>query len=282
MIRFLAVLAVAASLAAGLAPPARADAAAAAPAARLTGWNWIIGSRLVGPPPRVAYLGLDAFDAPKRYVAAANRNGTRTWCYLSVGSVEDWRPDAARFVALDKAERAAGRPAIIGRPYDGWPGERWLNVARFRVFLPLLAARMELCRDKGFAMVEFDNLDGYQANTGFRITRGETIAFAKALAATARGLGLVPMQKNVPELAATLEPHFGALLFESCVLYNFCPGARRYVAAGKPVFDAEYPEDWKDAGRTFDRPAACRTAAKAGVDMIVKKLDLGPWIRRCP
>ena len=282
MIRFLSVLAVAASIAAGIAPPANADPAAGSKPARLTGWDWVIGTRPAGPPPRVAYLGLDAFDTPKGYLAKARANGTRTWCYLSVGSVEDWRPDAARFEALDKAERAAGRPAIIGRDYDGWPGERWLNVARFRVFLPLLAARMELCRDKGFDMVEFDNLDAYQANTGFRITRSQTIAFAKALATKARRLGLVPMQKNVPELAATLEPHFGALLFESCALYNFCPGGRRYVAAGKPVFDAEYPEDWKDAGRTFDRTAACRAADKAGVDMIIKKLDLGPWIRRCP
>lgn len=278
--RVLAILAlcVAAALAAMGPSPARAETAAPAP---LSGWDWMIGGGLPAKPPRVAYLGLDAFDAPKSFVAAARRNGTHTWCYISVGTIEDWRPDLAEFEALDRAERQAGRPAIIGRPYGDWPGERWLNVSRFRVFLPLLGERMALCRDKGFDMVEFDNLDAYQHRTGFRITRAQTIAFAKALAATARDHGLEPIQKNVPELVGALEPHFAALLFEDCVLYDFCPGGRRFVAAGKPVFDAEYPQAWRDEGRRFDRRAACATAAKAGVDLIVKKLSLGAWVRRC-
>ncbi len=266
-----------------LAPsPATASETARADAAALPTWDWIIGiDKLPSPPPAVEFLGLDGFDAPQRYVVDAGERGIRTWCYLSVGTIENWRPDRKAFEALNEKEIKAGRKPFIGKRYPEWEGERWLDVRRYQVFLPLMVDRLEMCLDKGFEFVEFDNLDAYENRTGFTIRKSDTVRYAEALAAEARRLGLKPMQKNVPELAETLEPHFDALLFEDCALYKFCGDAKPFVDAGKPVFDADYPEGWKDEGKRFDKTKACDQAKKASVSMIFKRLDLDAWVRRC-
>jgi uncharacterized membrane protein YccC len=263
--------------------PAPATAAERAPsAAPVPTWDWIIGiGKLPSPPPKVEFLGLDGFDTPKRYVVDAGKRGIRTWCYLSVGTVENWRPDRKAFEALNEKEIKAGRKPFIGKRYPEWEGERWLDVRRYTVFLPLLVDRLQMCADKGFEFVEFDNLDAYENKTGFKITKSDTLRYAKALAAAARDLGLKPMQKNVPELAKTLEPHFDAILFEDCALYKFCGDAKPFVDAGKPAFDADYPESWDDEGKRFDKANACSQAKQAGVSMIFKRLDLDEWTRRC-
>lgn len=38
-------------------------------------------------------------------------------CYISIGSVENWRDDADDFPA-----------EAIGNDYDGWEGEKWLDI----------------------------------------------------------------------------------------------------------------------------------------------------------
>jgi uncharacterized membrane protein YccC len=263
--------------------PAPATAAERSPAAApVPTWDWIIGvDKLPSPPPAVEFLGLDGFDTPKRYVADAGKRGIRTWCYLSVGTIENWRPDRKAFEALNEKQLKAGRKPFIGKRYPEWEGERWLDVRRYKVFLPLMVDRLQMCLDKGFEFVEFDNLDAYENRTGFKIGKADTLRYAEALAAEARRLGLKPMQKNVPELAKTLEPHFDAILFEDCALYKFCGDAKPFVDAGKPAFDADYPESWDDEGKRFDKANACSQAKQAGVSMIFKRLDLDEWVRRC-
>jgi hypothetical protein len=258
-----------------------AAAGAIEPASAPT-FDWILGGRLPASPPVVDFLGLDAVDTPAAYVAAARRNGSEVWCYVSAGTLEDWRPDRKAFEDLDRKERRAGRPPIIGRRYPDWPDERWLNFTRYAVFLPLMKARVDVCHAKRFTMIEFDNLDAHENRTGFRVDADDVIAYARALASYARGRGLVPIQKNVPELTGRLEAHFGAVLFEDCALYRFCGDARAYVDAGKPALAVEYPEAWKDAGRRFDLASVCATAARSGLAMIAKRLDLDAWTRRCP
>ncbi len=246
-------------------------------------WDWILDAdSLPSPPPKVRYLGLDAFDTPKSYIRKAKDRRTTTWCYLSIGTLENWRPDRDAFQQLNDAEIQAGRPSIIGKRYPQWPGERWLNVKRYKVFLHLMVDRLRRCVRRGFKMVEFDNMDAYDNHTGLAIKRRHVRAYVKALAKAARDRGLSPIHKNAPQLTEALEPHFDAVLFESCVLYKFCDKAAPYRAAGKPVFNAEYPEAWKDEGRTFRRKRVCRKSAEAGAATIVKKFDLDDWVRHCP
>ncbi len=245
-------------------------------------WDWLIGmSTPPGPPPSVDYLGLDGFDVSKAYVQSANSSNVQTICYLSVGTLEDWRPDVKAFEALNEDQKKAGKPKLIGRRYPDWPDERWLNFKRYKVFLPLMVSRLERCATKGFGLVEFDNLDAHENRTGFRTKAKHVVAYATALAVRARKLDLIPVQKNATDLNRKLEPHFGALLLEDCALYRFCGDAKRYRKAGKPVFAAEYPRSWKDEGKTFKLRAVCRTAQKHDIALIAKKLNLKAWIRHC-
>ncbi|WP_436643229.1 endo alpha-1,4 polygalactosaminidase [Microbaculum sp. FT89] len=258
----------------GLSSGARADSSVT--------WDWILSGRLPSPPPVVDYLDTDAFDTPADFVAAAKANGTTAICYISAGTLENWRPDRRAFRKLDRKQRRRGNPLIIGRKYPDWPDERWLNFARYKVFLPLMVKRMKRCRSKGFDMIEFDNLDGYANRTGFKIRKRHAVRYARALARKATRIGLVPIQKNAPELAGRLQRHFGALLLEDCALYDFCGDAVVYRAAGKLVFDAEYPEAWSDEGKPFDLDAVCATTDAADISLIVKSLDLDKSVQRCP
>ena len=84
-------------------------------------WTW----QLQGDVPTdraVDAYDIDLFDPPDATFAALNGRGIRVICYLSAGSWEEWRDDAAAFPS-----------AVRGRPLDGWPGERWLDIRSPRV-----------------------------------------------------------------------------------------------------------------------------------------------------
>jgi len=235
-------------------------------------WEWMLTSEAVpSPPPAVDHLGLDGLDTPAAVVAEAAARGTTAWCYLSVGSWEDWREDADAFVALDEADRAAGGDGLIGAAYDGWPGERWLNLAAWPAFFPLMEARLDRCAAKGFGMVEFDNMQ-QERGTGFDRDPAAREAYVIALAAAARARGLGPIHKNSADLMH-LEPHFDAILMENCALWGECSAARPYAAAGKPVWDAEYPQSWAEAGREVDVEQICASTGPASALLKTLALD---------
>lgn len=238
-------------------------------------WEWLLASEAVpSPPPAVAWLGVDGFDHPAATVAAAHARGDKVWCYLSVGTAESYRPDYDDFLALDAAERAAGREPVVGEVYPEWPDERWLNPRRMDVLMPLLTARLDMCADKGFDAVELDNMDGYDNETGFAITRAEELAYVRAIAAAARARGLQVIHKVAVDLVPDLVGELDAILLEDCVLYDQCAAAAPYAAAGKPVWNVEYPEAWADEDRRFDLDAVCDAATAAGTNTLIKRLDL--------
>src|SRR5690242_3285433 len=81
-----------------------------------TTWQWQLTSPVDTSVPAQMY-DVDLFDTPRRVVSALRARGRRAVCYVSAGSLERWRPDARRFPR-----------AVVGRPLQGWPGERWLDV----------------------------------------------------------------------------------------------------------------------------------------------------------
>jgi len=258
-------------------PAARADA--------LPRWDWVLGEEVDVEALlalRLDYVGLDLFDASAEQVEALRKGGVHVWCYVSAGTIEDWRPDLADYEAAHEALVAAGGEGLIGGGYDGWHGERWLDPRALDALLPLIEARLALCAGKGFDMVEFDNLDGYENETGLVISAAEAVAFAQALADAARRAGLAPILKNVPELAAELEPWFDAYLMEECVLWEFCGEAQPFSAAGKPVLDAEYPSAYDEEGVAFDVDAVCTAGGGDDVAVLVKTRELTMESKRCP
>jgi len=207
---------------------------------------------------------LDLFETSAEEVARLHAAGRRVICYLSAGSWEEWRPDAGDFPE-----------AVIGADYEGWPGEKWLDIRQLDALRPVLRARLDLCREKGFDAVEPDNIDGYTNDTGFPLTADDQLAFNVWLAGEAHARGLSIGLKNDPDQAAELEPYFEWALTEDCFDEGWCAQMEPFIRAGKAVFAAEYTDtgvDWE---------AACADAEALGVSVILKDRELGAERETC-
>lgn len=100
-------------------------------------------------PPDVSIWDLDLFDNNATTFKALQRDGKKVICYFSAGSYEDFRPDKGRFKASD-----------LGKPLDGWPNERWLNLSSANV-RSIMRDRIKLAWSKGCDAIDPDNVDGY-------------------------------------------------------------------------------------------------------------------------
>lgn len=201
------------------------------------------------------------FDTPPRLVRKVHASGRRAICYINAGAWESWRPDAAAYPQ-----------SVKGRDLDGWPGEKWLDIRRLDVLGPILVERVRQCRDKGFDGVEFDNVDGYQNNTGFDISRSDQLAFDRWLATTAHRHGLSVGLKNTLGLAAELEPSFDFAIVEQCFAYRECGLTAPFVEARKAVIDIEY---------SLARDSFCGQAERLGIAAMRKHRELDAWRRAC-
>lgn len=240
-----AALAVAGAVA--LAPAASAAPAAPTPVACTacwhpalqTSWNWVLSAAPAAPFRTVKMYDVDGFDNSAANVSALHAAGIKAVCYLSAGTYENWRPDAAQF------------PAAVLGSQNGWPGEKWLDVRELQkpnsVLRNIMDARLDMCRTKGFDMVELDNVDGYTNKTGFPLTAADQIFYNATLANDSHARGMSVLQKNDNAQIPKLLPYFDGALNEQCNQYKECTVAQngsygydQYVAAGKPVFQAEY------------------------------------------
>ena len=208
---------------------------------------------LYGPDGRTPNVGA---------ARAIERLGGYAICYVDAGTWERWRPDAARFARI-----------LLGRS-NGWPGERWLDIAHPSALLALMARRVARCAAAGFQAVEFDNVDAFTNRTGFDLTAAEQLTYNRALAALAHRDGLAAALKNDYTQVAALEPAFDFAIDEQCVRYDECGLLAPFARAGKAVFDVEYASMG---------PARCAEVARLGGSLIVKSRALlaRPW-RPCP
>lgn len=208
---------------------------------------------------------LDLFETPASLVTALHAQGKHVICYLNAGAWEDWRADAADFPS-----------EVIGHDYEGWPGERWLDIGNLKALAPIMEARMDLCAAKGFDGVDPDNLDGVYNETGFGITKDEAIDYAQWLANEAHKRGLAIGLKNVPELATQLEPYLDWALAESCFAQGWCDQFSSFVENNKPVFATECVEEGMQV-QDF-----CDQATELGFSALLKKRELDAWVDLCP
>jgi hypothetical protein len=204
-----------------------------------TSWDWVLSSVPKAPYRAVSMYDIDGFNASSADVAAMHSAGMKVVCYISAGTYENWRPDASQFPA-----------SILGKG-NGWPGEKWLDVRDVQksgsVLRRIMDARLDMCHQKGFDMVELDNVDGYSNSTGFPLTAADQLYFDATLANDSHSRDLSVLQKNDLEQIPRLLPYFDGALNEQCNQYKECTtaqngsyGLNQYVAAGKPVFQAEY------------------------------------------
>ena len=205
-----------------------------APAQRLS-WYWQLDGTLNLNQPAAA-CDTDAFDAAASQVATLHARGKRAIAYVDVGTWENWRPDANAFPA-----------SVKGRSVDGWAGERWLDIRQLNALMPIIKARFQRAASKGFDAVEPDNMDGYANPTGFTLTAAQQLAYNRTVAKLAHSLGLAVFQKNDVEQTAQLQPYFDGALDEECAAYDECEALDPYLAAGKPVLQAEYASTVRQA-----------------------------------
>ena len=207
------------------------DAASASPIwqpAPRTTWQWQLTGAIDQSVTAQMY-DVDLQDSPASLVASLHAKGRRVVCYLSAGSFEDWRPDAADFPA-----------DVLGETLDGWPDERWLDIRRLDVLGPIMERRLDQCRAKGFDGVEPDNVDGYGNRTGFELRAADQLRYNRFLAREAHARGLSIGLKNDLDQVKALEPDFDWAINEECFRYDECEALATFVRARKAVFNVEY------------------------------------------
>ena len=237
----------AAPAASGAVPPAETGAETRWVPAPGATWQW----QLTGPID----TGVDA-----ETVAALHRAGRKVVCYVDVGAAEEFRPDHAAF------------PDAVQGDSGGFAGERLLDIRRIDVLAPIMAARFDMCRDKGFDAVEADLVDGYARDSGFPLTPADQLTYNRMLADLAHERGLSIGLKNDLDQVADLVDHFDFAINEECFQYQECHLLAPFVDAGKAVFTAEYELDPADF---------CPDARSAGFSSIRKRPTLDAWRHPC-
>lgn len=210
---------------------------------------------------------IELFDNDARTVRQLHARGRKVICYISVGSWENWRPDRYQFPE-----------SVIGKPYEGWEGERWLDIRQIDLLAPVMGARLDECQAKGFDGVEPDNIDGYQSETGFSLTPEAQFRYNRWIAEEAHARGLSIGLKNDGEQASVLEPYFDWALTEDCYADDWCEDMEPFIEAGKAVFMVEYTDNL-DEDEFFEE--VCPYAEKLGYTAILKDRDLDDWSERC-
>lgn len=245
-------------------PPAGSAAAAPAWWRPRTGLTWQIQyAGRVDDSLAVDAYDLDV-DVRKALVKQLHRDGRRAICYLSVGSWEDWRGDRGRFPE-----------SVLGKPLDGWPDERWLDVRARRVLRPIMKDRIATCARKGFDAVDPDNVEGYSNDTGFRIRPADQLRYNRMIARLAHEQGLAVGLKNDVGQVRELEPHFDFAVNEQCLQYDECHKLRPFLRNGKPVLHIEYGHGRAAVAKV------CADPARVGLSTLVKHRSLDAWRRAC-
>ncbi|GHF59147.1 endo alpha-1,4 polygalactosaminidase [Streptomyces mashuensis] len=225
-----------------------------------TRWQWQLGGSVDTGVDAPVY-DIDGFENSAETVARLHARGRKVICYVNAGAWEDFRPDQRRFPK-----------ELLGKKNKGWDGEKWLDIRRLDVLRPIMAARFDMCRQKGFDAVEPDLTEGFRNRTGFPLTAGDQLAFNRMLASLAHERGLSIGLKNDLEQIPQLVDDFDFAVNEQCAQYGECERLTPFIKKGKAVFHVEY-----------DLPTEkfCATAQRLGLSSMRKKLELDAWRQPC-
>ncbi len=226
-------------------------------------WDWQL-SRPINLSVKVDILDIDPDLVTREQIRELKARGVYLICYVSVGTWEKWRRDAKAFPRR-----------VLGRRYDEWPDERFLDIRKRRILLPIMKARFRRCKRLGFDAIEADNIDLHENRTGFPIRRRHVVRYMRALTRAAHKMGLAIAQKNAPDLTRRLSRFMDFAVTEACYNDGWCSDMYPYIWRGRAVLDAEYREE------NPNMEQACRYARDVGISMILKDRDLTAWRRDC-
>ncbi len=226
-------------------------------------WQWQLNGE-IDLDQQADVVDID-LEVDRSVVEQYHQQGTRVICYISVGSFEDWRVDADQFPE-----------EVLGKDYEGWSGERWLDIRRIDLLAPIMLARLDACAAKGFDGVEPDNMQIWDNETGFPVTYDDQLRYALWLAEEAHKRGLAIGQKNASDQTKDLVNVFDFAILEDAFYYGWAEDLLPYIQAGKPVFAAEYTD------LPGDFTEACRQSKLLGFSTILKQRELDAWRQTCP
>lgn len=192
-----------------------------------TTWNWQLNG-VLNTSYNTNVYDVDLFETSAATISSLKASGKKVVCYFSAGSSENFRPDFGSFLATD-----------LGKPLDGWPGERWLDVRSENV-KTIMESRLALAQMKGCDGVEPDNIDSQTQDTCFAVSANEQLAFNRYVANSARSKGLSVALKNNPGQVPELLAYYDFAVTEQCYFYNECSSYFPFNSSGKPIFNAEY------------------------------------------
>ena len=243
------------------APIPTSSAGAAAAWVPKVGETWQIQfSGTIDTSVSAAVYDIDGYDNSSAVVASLHAKGRHVLCYTDTGTWENWRPDANQF------------PASVLGAGNGWAGEQWLDIRQLRTLGPIMAARFDACKAKGFDGIDPDNMDGYTYSTGFPLSSADQIAYNKMLAGLAHDRGLAIGLKNDLDQVPALVGSFDFAVNEQCYQYDECDTLKPFISAGKPVFHLEY---------SAQTSVFCPVTTGLKFSTIRKKLSLNAWRQSC-
>ncbi|ETN39137.1 uncharacterized protein HMPREF1541_05360 [Cyphellophora europaea CBS 101466] len=253
-----------------------------------TTWNYILSHPLnLSPSPPLLPLSsaevyiLDLFDTPTPTITALHVQDRKVVAYFSAGSYENWRPDAR---SLD--DKINANKKTLGKPMDGWAGERWLDV-RSEAVRDVMRRRLDLARDKGFDAVDPDNVDGYDNKNGLGLSRADAVDYVLWLAREAHARGLACGLKNAGDIVPQVLGHVEFAVQEQALQFDDVDAFMPFVRTGKAVFHVEYPKGENAESKKMntlvrvegrEREAALRLRGE-GWSSIVKNVKLDQWVQ---
>lgn len=200
---------------------------------------------------------------PSPVVRAIHAAGHYSICYVEAGAYQQGFPDDSNFATADY-----GGVGDRATQMQGYPDEYWFDLTGFKNYVAgkpgtltgaavdiasQLNKRFAWCKLEGQDAVEPDDLDGYTNKstsgvTPWGMTQADSAGFERWLAYDIHANGLAAFQKNDPANEPADEPLFDGMIIEECNYYDDpCSGpggdASAYLAAGKPVLNAEYTSD---------------------------------------
>jgi hypothetical protein len=274
-----------------VAPPAPVPVAAAGgiwhPAPGTT-WQWQLDDdNGIDLSYSVGAYDIDGVDATAATVAAIHAKGAKAICYIETGSWENYRPDASSYPA-----------SVLGNSMGGYPDERYVDIRQIGILEPIIDARLDMCKSKGFDAIEPDIDDSVvdvgAQGIGFPDTFADQIAFNTMVANDAHARGLAIALKNgtfgddpAPFVDA-MEPITDFAINEECYASgNVCSDLETFITHGKAVFHTEYLSDYSGSSETNYQSTLDKfcpvTKGQLGFSSILKDSSdtLSAWRESC-
>lgn len=193
---------------------------------------------------------LDADDAGPATLRQIRAQGDHLLCYLSAGTFEPWRPDAAEFPA-----------SVIGGPLTDHPDERWLDFRDASV-LALMRARIARLASVGCEGIDPSSIDT-SVDPGFAITEADALGYARWFAEEIHAQGMSAGLSSRETWVDSLNDAFDWALAVDCLASTGCVGF-------EPVREREHAVLLVEFGDQSRVAEVCPAAATLGFDALLK------------